>query len=143
MFQGDRVVNQNFEVALFQDLGSSPATLDASRACDAVGCAPGNTTEIADAPAAYLQADLKGSPCWVHLPEEAWPSEPALRKKFEDIVAAGGKPVVRLQKALYGHTLTVVHFGSNTAMRMCAASASSRWVPNGPRAIRTRLLSSS
>ena len=41
VFQGDRVVNQNWEVALFQDLGSSPATLEAARSCDAYGCCPG------------------------------------------------------------------------------------------------------
>ena len=103
VFQGDRVVNQNFEVALFQDLGSSPATLEASRACHAVGCAPGHVTQIADAPAAYVQADLKGTPCWVNLPEEAWPDDPELQAKFAAIVAAGDKPVVVLKKALYGH----------------------------------------
>ena len=99
MFQGDRVVNQNYEVALFQDLGSSPATLEASRACDAFGCAPGQATQVADAPAAYVQADLKGTPCWVHLPEDAWPEDPVLRAKFEGL----RKPVVPLRKALYGH----------------------------------------
>ena len=103
VFQGDRVVNQNYEVALFQDLGSSPATLEASRACDACGCAPGHGTQIADAPAAYVQADLKGTPCWVNLPEEAWPEDPDLRAKFEAVEAKGDKPVVVLKKALYGH----------------------------------------
>jgi len=99
VFQGDRVVNQNYEVALFQDLGSSPATLEAARACDAFGCAPGNATQVADAPAAYVQADLKGTPCWVHLPEDAWPDDPVLRAKFAGL----RKPVVPLRKALYGH----------------------------------------
>ena len=99
VFQGDRVVNQNWEIALFQDLGSSPATLEASRACDAFGCVPGHKTEIADAPAAYVQADLKGTPCWVHMPEEAWPDDPVLRASFERM----RKPVVQLKKALYGH----------------------------------------
>merc|ERR1712004_966466 len=78
VFQGDRVVNQNFEVAMFQNLGSSPATLEASRAADAFGCAPGHATQVADAPAAYVQADLKGTPCWVHLSEDAWPDDPQI-----------------------------------------------------------------
>ena len=84
---------------MFQDLGSSPATLEASRACDAFGCAPSNATQKSDAPAAYIQADLKGTPCWVHLPPEAWPDDPVLRAKFEKC----RKPVVQLKKALYGH----------------------------------------
>ena len=99
VFQGDRVVNQNYEVAMFQDLGSSPATLEAARACDAFGCVPGHATQVADAPAAYVQADLKGTPCWVHLPVDAWPDDPVIRAKF----AALDKPVVHLKKALYGH----------------------------------------
>ena len=99
MVQGDRVVNQNYEVAMFQDLGSSSATLEAARACDAFGCAPGHATQVSDAQAAYVQADLKGTPCWVHLPMDARPDEPVLRAKF----AALDKPVVQSKKALYGH----------------------------------------
>ena len=49
VFQGNRVVNQSWEAAVFQDLGNSPATMDASRAADCYGCFPGNKTEIADA----------------------------------------------------------------------------------------------
>ena len=37
VFQGDRVVNQNWETALFQGLGPNPATLEASQACYAFG----------------------------------------------------------------------------------------------------------
>ena len=87
-YQGNRVVNQSREAALFQDLGSSPATLDASRAADAYGCVPGHDTEIADAEQAYIQADLKGTPSWVCLPPEA-------RTEIAK--------VVQLRKALYGH----------------------------------------
>ena len=61
VFQGNRVVNQNWEAALFQDLGSSPATMEASRAADAYGCAPGHDIEIADAEQAYIQAELRGA----------------------------------------------------------------------------------
>ena len=35
VFQGNRVVTQNWTTACFQDLGSNPATLDAAKACDA------------------------------------------------------------------------------------------------------------
>eukprot|EP00972_Heterocapsa_arctica_P101389 14942994-Heterocapsa_arctica.AAC.1 len=34
VFQGNRVTNQNWEAAIFQDLGSCPATMEASRAAD-------------------------------------------------------------------------------------------------------------
>ena len=42
VFQGNRVVNQDWDAATFEDLGSSPATLESSRACDLYGCAPGH-----------------------------------------------------------------------------------------------------
>ena len=38
VFQGDNVVNQNWEAAMFQDLGNAPATLEASRIGDCYGC---------------------------------------------------------------------------------------------------------
>ena len=37
---GDQVKDQNMEAALFQDLGNSPATFDASRWADYYGCLP-------------------------------------------------------------------------------------------------------
>ena len=84
------------EAALFQDLGNSPATFDASRWADYYGCLPGNYVQMADAIQEYIQAKLSGAPCWVELPAEAWhPS--ANRHKFR-------RPVCRLVvKALYGH----------------------------------------
>ena len=92
---GDQVKDQNMEAALFQDLGNSPATFDASRWADYYGCLPGNDVQMADAIQAYIQAKLTGTPCWVELPDEAWhPS--ANRHKYR-------RPVCRLVKALYGH----------------------------------------
>ena len=92
---GDQVKDQNMEAALFQDLGNSPATFDASRWADYYGCLPGNDVQMADAIQAFFQAKLSGTPCWVELPDEAWhPS--ANRLKYR-------RPVCRLVKALYGH----------------------------------------
>ena len=92
---GDQVKDQNMEAALFQDLGNSPATFDASRWADYYGCLPGNDVQMADALQAYIQAKLSGTPCWVELPDEAWhPS--ANRHKYR-------RPVCRLVKVLYGH----------------------------------------
>ena len=51
--------------------------------------------KLADAIQAYIQARLTGPPCWVELPEDAWPDDVDIRK-FR-------RPVVRLVKALYGH----------------------------------------
>ena len=41
VFQGNRVTNQNWEAAMFQDLGSCPATMEASKAADFYGLTPG------------------------------------------------------------------------------------------------------
>lgn len=49
VFQGNRVVNQTWEQAVFDDLGSNPAILEVSRCSDANGCSPGNRSEIGDA----------------------------------------------------------------------------------------------
>ena len=61
VFQGNRVVNQRWEDALFMDLGSSPATMEGSRAADLYGCAPGLDIMQADAPQAYCQTELLGT----------------------------------------------------------------------------------
>ncbi len=60
VFQGNRVVNQNWEAAMFQNLGSSPASMESGKALDCLGCTPGYATVQADAEQAYMQADLKG-----------------------------------------------------------------------------------
>ena len=92
---GDQVKDHNMEATLFQDLGNSPATFDASRWADYYGCVSGNDVQMADAIQAYIQANLSGVPCGVELPDEAWhPS--ANRHKFP-------RPVCRLVKAIYGH----------------------------------------
>ena len=49
VFQGNRVCNQNWEAAVFQNLGSSPASMEAGKAVDAWGCIEGHDTMQADA----------------------------------------------------------------------------------------------
>ena len=52
---------------------------------------------MADAAQAYIQATLRGTPCWIELPSEAVPEDDKERwNQFKG-------PVVRLVKALYGH----------------------------------------
>ena len=92
---GNQVKNQSFEAAMFQDLGNSPASFEASRWADFLGCHDGWDVQMADAVQAYIQATLRGTPCWIELPPEAVPSECNWGKYR--------RPVVALGKALYGH----------------------------------------
>ena len=89
--QGNRVVDQNWQRAVFTDLGSSLATLDASRAADCYGRALGHCIQQADAEQAYMQADLKGTPCRTGLPPEERPKSWAKYRRL----------VCRLVKALH------------------------------------------
>ena len=89
--------DQNYNYAIFQDLGISLATLQAAKAVDLFCCAPGHAIEIADAEQAYIQAEMKGDPTWICLPPEARPDW--WEKKFPNL----RRPVCRLKKDLYGH----------------------------------------
>ena len=100
VFQGDQVRIQNYEIAVFSDMASQPATLEASAAAELFGLLDGNDTEVADAVQAYIQARLRGeNKTYVHIPYHQWPDQ---WKK-----ANGGKgmrrPVCELKLALYGH----------------------------------------
>ena len=55
-YQGNQVVDEYQEAALFNELGSSPATLEGAKAVEAYGCLPGHQIQQADASAAYTQA---------------------------------------------------------------------------------------
>ena len=93
VFQGNRVIDQNYEAAIFQDLGSTPATLEASRVADALGDQDSWAAEVVGAEQAYVQADMKGTPTWVCLP----PNQRAGKSVQME------QPVYRLKKVLYGH----------------------------------------
>ena len=47
VFQGNNVRDENSDSALFSELGSSPATMEAGKALDAYGHAPGNECQQA------------------------------------------------------------------------------------------------
>ena len=93
VFQGNRVVNQDWMEAIFQDLGSTPAGLEASRWTDAHGCLEGHDTQIADAVQAYSGRVERESVLGC-MPPEAWPSE---------WIGKYHSPVVRLVKASRRH----------------------------------------
>ena len=94
VFQGNNVKDESADVALFSELGSSPANMEAGKSVDAYGSMPGNTVMQGDGKQAYTQALMKGTPTWVRLPKDRWPKE--WTGKFND-------PVVQLVLALYGH----------------------------------------
>ena len=80
---------------MFHDLGNSPATFEASRWADFLGCVEGWEVQVADAIQAYIQAYIQGPALWVELPKEGWPEDGSWNK-FR-------RPCVRMVKALYGH----------------------------------------
>ena len=95
VFQGNQVWDSNFDYAIFQELSSSPATMDAAKAADLVSLFPGNDGMQADATQAYTQSELGGVKTWVRLPRHRWPQE-WIDKGYVD-------PVCPLRLALYGH----------------------------------------
>ena len=101
VFQGNRVVDEAHEAALFADLGSAPSTMEAARIADFIGCSPGCDEELADAVQAYVQAPLGPDtiPVYASMPYERLPA------KGRELVDKGiiKRPVVLLRKALYGH----------------------------------------
>ena len=62
--------DENYDVALFNEMGLSPGTLQAGKPEDVFGLQPGYTIEQADVEAAHTQCDLKGIPIWLRLPED-------------------------------------------------------------------------
>ena len=91
--------DQHWDVAMFQELSSSPAALEAAKLCDLISCLPGHAGEMADATQAYTQSYLKGPKTWVSLPKDQWP-----KQWFDDKGRAKYRePVVPLIRALYGH----------------------------------------
>ena len=102
VFQGNRVTDQDYRHALFSDLGSAPATMQAAKVCDFIGLLPGNITMQCDAEQAYTQSDLGGDiKTWVEIPEDRWPKDGAFEKK--GLVKGKHKAVCQMKKSLYGH----------------------------------------
>ena len=114
VFQGNRVTNQNWEAAVFQDLGSCPATMGASKTANFYGLIPGHAVEIADAEQAYIQALLTGTACWICIPPEARTAK----------IGGFRPPVVKLLRALYGHpdsgTMWEQHCDTHVKRGICA-----------------------
>ena len=65
VFQGNNVRDQNWDVALFNEMASTPATMEASRIADIYSCFPGCSVEGRDVEQAYLQAEMEGPPVYI------------------------------------------------------------------------------
>ena len=96
VLQGNNVQDQHNHAAIFQELSSSPAGIEAAKIVDMFGLLPGHAIQQSDAEQAYLQAELAGgnTETWVRLPKQYWPD--SWKGKYRD-------PVVPLRLALYGH----------------------------------------
>ena len=93
VFEGCNVKDQDNRWAIFQEITSCPATMEAGKMADAYGVMEGHTIEMADGESAYTQAELGGPLTWVRIPRERWPES---WEGTED-------PVCPLRLALYGH----------------------------------------
>jgi hypothetical protein len=94
VFLGDNVRDENFNWAEFADLGSSPPTMEASKALDAMGSLEGYNVKTGDARGAYTQSYLRGCNTWVALPADRWPKEWIGKCK---------NPICNMHLLLYGH----------------------------------------
>ena len=61
VFRGNDMVDENWDVAMFQELGSAPATMTSDKVCDLHGLLEGHVIEQADATRAYAQSLLGGT----------------------------------------------------------------------------------
>jgi hypothetical protein len=93
VFRGNDVVDENWDVAMFRELGSAPATMVAAKFCDLRCLLRGHINENADAMQAYTHSLLGGTETWVSLPRDEW-SESWKHMR---------RPVCPLVKALCGH----------------------------------------
>ena len=64
VFEGCHVKDEHNNWAIFSEITSCPATMEAGKAADAFGLLPGHAIEVADGESAYTQAKLEGPPTW-------------------------------------------------------------------------------
>ena len=99
VFLGDQVRDQDNRTAIFEEISSAPAAMEAGRICDMYGSLPDHKLTYADGAQAYVQARLKGPATWVEIPRMHWPAS----WYNADGSDRFSRPVVILHKALYGH----------------------------------------
>ena len=94
MLLGDKVTDRDFNWAEFCELGSSPPSIEAAKALDAMGSLHGYLVKTGGARGAYTQSLLRGAETWVTLHGTRWPKHWIGRFR---------RPVAPLILALYGH----------------------------------------
>ena len=92
-FQGNNVFDENSDYAVFSEMSSSPASMEAAKILDAFGSQPGFAKERADARQAYTQAIFTGVPTYLRLPKNRRPKH--WQANYHD-------PLVPMLLALYG-----------------------------------------
>ncbi len=70
---GDNAKDQDFIWADIYEFGSSPPSMEATKALYAMGSLPGYKVKTGDARGAYTQSLLRCAETWVSLPEIRWP----------------------------------------------------------------------
>ena len=93
VFRGHDAEDQKWGVAVFQEMASTPTTVEASRYCDFLSTLPGKPVEGRDVQQAHLQVPMEGSPTYICLPKELWTGTMHQKRC----------PVVFWGKALYAH----------------------------------------
>ena len=86
VFRGSDVKDGYNDIAVFNELSSSPATPKASKTVDAC-LIDGHTSSQCDAEQAYAQSRLGGTGTCVRIPKDRWPAEWAGKNR---------KPVVKI-----------------------------------------------
>ena len=110
VFLGDRVKDGEGYAAVLEELGASPASMEASKFCDMWGIMPGHSIESADAEQAYCQAKLLGTKqTWVRLPPWQHPDD------WYDLAAKGKR--IKLKSHL-GSAVTHLSIKATTT-RLC------------------------
>ncbi len=94
VFEGCYVKDELNNWAIFAEITSCLATMEAGKAADGYGLLSGHDVQQADGESAYAQAKLGGEETWIRLPPDRWPKE--------WVVKYIG-PVCPLILALYGH----------------------------------------
>ena len=96
VFGGDQVKDEHNQTAIFQELSTSPASLEPSKILDAYSLLPGNEGQQNDGTQSFTQAELgnvhSNVVTWARLPKEL---QLTSSSEYRD-------PVVIVKKALYG-----------------------------------------
>jgi hypothetical protein len=90
---GNDVADESWDVAMFQELGSAPATTVAAKFCDLCSLLRDRVNENAEATQAYAQSMLGGAKTCGSSPCEEWPESWKHVKR----------PVCPLVKVMCGH----------------------------------------